>query len=67
MRGRFLSFIFICHTAKGRRYCRDMQRLWQNAAYTTEIRKGCGKPHISKDGRAYCAAAPLFLTGSKVF
>ena len=56
MRGRFLSFIFICHTAKGRRYSRDMQRLWQNAAYmqkprqraanTAEIHKDRGKPHI---------------------
>ena len=55
MRGRLLSFIFICHTAKSRSYSPDMQRLWQKAAYTTEIRKDRGKPHIRKDGRANTA------------
>ena len=58
--------IYAKTAAESRKYSRDTQRPWK-AAYTTEIRKGCGKPLICKDGRAYCAAAPLFLTGSKVF
>lgn len=73
MRGRLLSFIFTCHTAKGRRYSRDMQRLWQKAAYTTEICKGCEKPQIqpryaktAAEGRRYAKTAAQILRGRSV-
>ena len=45
-----------------------MQRLWQKAAYTTEIRKDCGKPHIRKGGRANTARPPrCFSLEAKFF
>ena len=49
-----------------------MQRLWQKAAYTTEIRKDRGKPHIqpryakAAESRIYAKAAAQILRGRLV-